>query len=438
MAQLSKARELREQRKKLVVQAQDLANKPDNTKEDRASAQTMLNDADELKTQIDLLERADVASNEFTDRTPPPAAQPGTENGTKDTKEQRTAAHAKAFRSYLQHGRDEMPAEERKLLTEFRDMGTGGGNALQGTGGGYFVPVGFVNEYEEAMKYFGPMLAGDGTGRDGYPTILPTLSGQPLPYPTSNDTGVTGELIGEGVQVTSNDVTLGNVTFGAYKYSTKMVKVSMELLNDSAFDIESFLKQQFAIRVGRILNTHTTTGSGVSQPNGIVTAAALGATAVGSSGNDGTSASTNTIGSDDLVTLEHSVDILYRNGAKFMMHDATLRQIKTLKDKYGRPLWLPGLAAKEPDTINGYGFLINNDMDQLQSTGPNSPPTVKKTVLFGAISKYMIRRVKELSVLRLVERFADFGQVAFVGFARYDGQLLDAGGAPVKYLKNSY
>lgn len=58
----------------------------------------------------------------------------------------------------------------------------------------------------------------------------------------------------------------------------------------------------------------------------------------------------------------------------------------------------------------------------------------KKTVAFGALDKYLIRRVKELAVLRLVERFADYGQVAFLGFARYDGNLLDAGTHPVKYI----
>lgn len=440
----NESRELREQRAKIAHDMSELAAGGLKTAEDRTKFDALDSEQRQMKERIDRIEKASGVEEEMRTTGRPPAAQTqpaDAEAAAKAEKEKRAKDYNAALRSYLLVGRDDMEPEQRKILRsvpfETRDMGTGGGNALQGSGGGYFVPVGFVHDVEQGLKYYGPMLAGAGSGVDGYPRIMPTDTGQPLPYPTSNDTGVTGELIGETQQVTTNDVTIGNIIFNAYKYSTKMVKVSLELLQDSAFDIEAFLKEQFAIRLGRILNTQFTIGTGTSQPNGIVTAAILGATAIGSSGNDGTSASTNTIGSDDLVALEHSVDILYRNGAKFMFHDTILRQIKQLKDKYGRPLWLPGLAVKEPDTINGYGYLINNDMDQLQSNA-GSPPVTKKTALYGAINKYMIRRVRDLSVLRLNERFADQGQAAFIGFARYDGQLVDAGTNPVKYLKNVF
>jgi HK97 family phage major capsid protein len=55
-------------------------------------------------------------------------------------------------------------------------------------------------------------------------------------------------------------------------------------------------------------------------------------------------------------------------------------------------------------------------------------------MLFGALDKYIIRSVKELSILRLTERFGEFGQTAFIGFARYDGNLIDAGTHPVSVL----
>jgi HK97 family phage major capsid protein len=88
-----------------------------------------------------------------------------------------------------------------------------------------------------------------------------------------------------------------------------------------------------------------------------------------------------------------------------------------------------GLGDKQPDTILGYGYSINNDMAQLAANA--------KTVVFGPLDKYVIRRVREMSVLRLVERFADYGQVAFLAFMRADGQLLDAGTHPVMYLQQS-
>lgn len=414
---LSKARELREQRMKLVKDAHALLDKNEITAEDRSNFDKMMADADVLKADIDRFEKVEAEV-----RTAPPA---GKLNGGTENPEERQKKFREVWRRAMKHegpaefGFRGISAEDRALLAEYRDMGTGGGNALQGTGGGYFVPVGFVDEVEQALKYYGPML--------DVAYVMPTSTGQPLPYPTSNDTSITGELIGEGAQVATQDVTLGNITFGAYKYSTKMVKVSIELLQDSAFDIESFLKEQFSIRIGRILNTHFTVGTGSNQPNGIITAATAGPTAVGASGNDGGSETGGTsIGSDDLIELEHSVDRLYRKGAMYMMHDSTLKTVKKLKDKYGRPLWLPGLAVQAPDTINGYQYAVNNDMATVAVNA--------KTVVFGQLKKYMIRQVKELSVLRLVERFADYGQVAFIGFARYDGNLLDAGTHPVKYL----
>lgn len=446
---LSKSRELREKRAKVVADAQALIPLDGQklTAESRQKFDALMSEADELKVQIDDLERGQRASDAATDlaRTGnPPEAQPGaateTRNNDPDVHQQlvrryiergedalsaserplmasfieRDRKHRTAFRDYLRNGLNDMKAENRAVLQEFRDMGVGTGNL-----GGFFVPQGFVYDIEMALKYFGNML--------GVSTILETATGNPLPYPTDNDTTNTGELVGEGVQVTNADVSIGHIVFGAFKFSTKLVKVSLELLQDSAFDMEAYLKQKFAIRLGRILNTKFTVGVGTTEPFGIITAATAGPTAVGSSGNTGGSETGGTsIGYIDLVELEHSVDPLYRRGAKFMMHDNTLRKIKEVLDKYGRPIWVPGVASNAPDTILGYEYSINNDMATIALNA--------KTVAFGPLDKYLIRRVKELAVLRLVERFADYGQVAFIGFARYDGNLLDAGTHPVKYL----
>jgi len=323
---------------------------------------------------------------------------------------------------------------------ERRDMGIS-----VSTLGGYFVPQGFVYEIEEAMKYYGDML--------GIADILDTATGQPLPYPTDNDTTITGELIAEGQQVSDADVTVGHIVLGAYMFSTKMVKVSLQLLQDSAFDLETYLKKKFALRIGRILNTYFTLGPGAAgtssstpigpgpygfvpeivalnpTPNAWATQQPYGTPviAAGSAANDGSgNTGTNSIGYGDFVNLSMAVDPLYRRGAKYAMHDGTLRFAKTLLDKYGRPLWQPGMMADTPDEINGHEYSINNDMATIAASAV--------TVGFGNFEKYLIRRVKELSVLVLRERFADYGQVAFIGFSRYDGQVLDAGTHPINYL----
>lgn len=454
-------REMKEARAAKHAKAVEILNKKPLTAEDRQQFDRIMAEVEQDGQDIDRQQRAEATDAELRETRRPPEAQPGAgardattldntaarrlqrryvESGesTLSVSERQSIAtfierdkrHRVAFRDYLVNGLTDMSAESRQALQEFRDMGVGTGNL-----GGYFVPPGFVYDVEQALKYYGNML--------GVSTILDTATGQPLPHPTDNDTTVTGELVGEGSQVTTADVSIGHIIFGAFKFSTKMVKVSLELLQDSAFDIESYLQQKFAIRLGRILNTKFTLGAGTTEPTGIVTAAvandgspalasagvAVGTPliAAGSAANTGGSETgAASIGSSDLFNLEHTVDPLYRRGAKYMMHDSTLRAIKTLLDKYGRPLWVPGLATDAPDTINGYEYSINNDMAAIAASAV--------TILFGPLDKYLIRRVKELAVLRLVERFADYGQVAFLGFARYDGNLLDAGTHPISYL----
>ena len=463
---LIKARELREQRAKLVGDAQAIFDKETRTAEDNAKFDKMMADADALKVDIDRMERVEAAVAETRATGKPPAAQIGaTGDDVAAIQEYRAAEHRhgikameavrpevrrvvertnaqywEATKAYLIGGDANLSPEARAILRgdvetyrmlgcrsvaqprESRAMAEGvGGNALQGTGGGYFVPVGFVDEVEQALLYYGDIL--------NTSTIMNTATGNPLPYPNSNDTGTMGVRLAENTQVVEGDLTLGSIVFGAWKYSTKMIQLSVELLQDSAFNLEEFIKEQFAIRLGRILNSDMTlgTGSTASMPNGILNAATAGPIATGSSTNDGgTETGGLTIGSDDLVNLEHSVDLAYRRGARYSANDSTILQLKKLKDKYGRPLWLPGIAVNAPDTINGYPYSTNNNLPVIALSA--------KTMLFGQHKKYVVRRVKELAVLRLNERFADYGQVAFLGFARYDGNLLDAGTHPVKYL----
>jgi HK97 family phage major capsid protein len=277
--------------------------------------------------------------------------------------------------------------------------------------GGYTVPEGFINNLEISLLQFG--------GVRQVADVIRTATGNDLPWPTVNDTGNTGELLAEQASIGSTvDPVFGRVVFNAFKYSSKLVQVSAELLQDSAFDLPSYLGAALGERIGRITNTHFTTGDGSSKPNGIVTASGLGVTA----------ASATAIAPDELFDLIHSVDPAYRSmpGVGWMMKDSTLAAIRKLKDSQNRYLWEPSLQVGVPDQLLRYRVTVNQQMDAI-ATG-------KKTVLFGAMMKYKIRDVAGVRLRRLVERYADVDQEGFVAFLRTDGDLLDAGTDPIKHL----
>jgi HK97 family phage major capsid protein len=282
---------------------------------------------------------------------------------------------------------------------------------LSATEGGDTVPEGFVNNFERALLAFG--------GVRQVADVIRTATGADLPWPTANDTGNVGALLGEETTIgESLGVTTATTTFNAYKYSSRLVKISTELLQDSAFDLASLLAQMLAERIARITNTHFTTGNGSSKPLGIVNASAEGPT----------TASATAVTADELVDLEHSVDPAYRNGPNsgFMLNDNTLAAVRKLKGSDNNYLWNPGLQLGTPQRLLSYPVTINQDMVDIAST--------TKSVLFGALGKYKVRDVASIRIRRLVERYADVDQEGFIAFSRHDGALLDAGTNPVKHL----
>jgi HK97 family phage major capsid protein len=132
--------------------------------------------------------------------------------------------------------------------------------------------------------------------------------------------------------------------------------------------------------------------------------------------------------SDEVIDLIHSVDPAYRPNASFMMHDVVLAAIRKLKEQTTNAyIWQPGLQAGVPDRLLGYRYTVNQSMSSTFTTG-------QKLVLFGDLSKYLIRDVSTIRLVRLEERYADTDQIAFIAFMRTDGNLLDAGTRPVKWL----
>lgn len=313
------------------------------------------------------------------------------------------------LRALQQRFRSTHPSRQQDLLYEERALTIG-----NPTAGGYIIPPAtLIRMLEVNMLAFGGM-------RQVAETIT-TSSGERMVWPTADDTTNTGAQLGESTSIgASTDPSFGQVAWDAYKFSSKPVLVPFELLEDSAFDLVSLLGAMLGERLGRITNTKFTTGTGAATPKGLVTAATLGVTA----------ASQTAIAADELFNLVHSINPAYRMGAGWMMHDNVILHLRKLKDGNGQYLWQSGMNSGAPDRLIDYPVAINQDM-------ASSVATTAKTALFGQLSKYKIRRVNQIRLYRLEERYRDTDQDGFVAFVREDGNLLDAGTAPVKYLQQA-
>lgn len=293
--------------------------------------------------------------------------------------------------------------EEREL----RSM-----SALDGAAGGYLVPVDFLNRLEENQLAFSGMYQ--------VAEVLRTASGAELPIPTLDDTSNEGEFINEAASVeTAADPTMGQSNLYAYKCSSKLIKISSELLEDNAFRLAARIGGLLGTRLARIKNRRFTVGTGVKGPQGLLVGATLGVTA----------ASATVITFDEVLDLEASVDDAYAADGTFMMNKATAVHLRKKKDGQGQYLWQPSLVAGMPDTINAKRVVYNAHFPTLATTN--------KTVSFGDHSKYMIREAGTLRLRRFDELYGANDQVGFIAFQRVDGKLLDAGTAPVKFIQQA-
>ncbi len=404
-----KSRQLREQRAKLIADARELLSKAEATTEDRERYDRIMADVDKLAAEIARWEKLEDEERQQAKLINQP-------DGTRkevvlgaDEAKAKAERHERAFWNYIRHG-ERISPEDRAVLSEYRAPSEYRAQTVTTSGGGYLIPQGFVNQLEASMKAFGGMRQAA--------TVFSTDTGNDLPWPTYDDTSNVGELLAINTAANPQDVTFGQIVFKAYKYSSKQVLVPIELMQDSAFDLSSMLAAVFGERIGRLQNQHFTTGDNSGKPQGVITGASSGVTA----------AATNAVTADELLDLFHSVDPAYRTGPKvyWMFSDSTFKAIRKLKDGQGAYLWQPGLRVGETDTLFGKPFIINQDCPSL-ATG-------NKPILFGDFSKYKIRDVMGISVLRLDERYAEYAQVGFVAFSRADGRTLDAGTDPIKYI----
>ena len=180
------------------------------------------------------------------------------------------------------------------------------------------------------------------------------------------------------------------------------IKVTEELLYDSAFDLEKYIITQFGKALANAEEDAFLNGDGKGKPYGIFDAATGGESA-GTLSAD--------IKADDIFDLIYKLKRPYRKGASFIMNDKTIAQIRKLKDNNGQFLWQPSLVAGEPDQIAGY-------------TVRTSAYAPENAIAFGDYSYYNIADRGARSFKTLNELFAGNGMVGFVAKERVDGLLL--------------
>lgn len=305
-------------------------------------------------------------------------------------------------------GGDMIHLDLRSILApeEYRDMSTGTDSL-----GGSTIPTETLAILVEALQAFGGM-------RRARTTKLNTNAGHSIVIPNMDETDKTGVLLAEAGAVGSQDAETGSITLDSFMYTSEIIKTSIQLLEDSPTIQQNLLFRIAGTRVARITNTHFTTGDGSGKPLGIMAIATTGATA----------ASATALTMSEMLELKHSVDEAYRDrGAEWMFRDATLKAIKQLSigSSDARSLWMPGFVTGEPDTIDGDPYIINADVAAIAASA--------KSVAYGDFSAYWIRTVTGMTLLRFNELFMGNLQVGFLAFGRFDGDLIDRGGA-VKVL----
>lgn len=387
---MGRINELRNQRAKSWEQAKAFLDSHRNEKgilsaEDTQTYERMEQEIVDLGHEIERQERLDELEREMAAPVNTPiTAKPG--NGRNEEKTGRASdAYRLAFWNQVRR-RDNLP--------EMR-------NALQvGTDseGGYLVPDEFEHTLIQALE-------GENAVR-AHAHVFNTSSGShKIPVVTTK--GTASWIDEEGAYQESDDV-FGQEHIDAHKVGT-LIKVSEELLNDSAFDLESYFRSEFARRIGNKEEEAFLVGNGTGKPTGILNATGGGQVGV-------TAAGAAAVTADELIDLFYSLKASYRKNAIWMLNDATIRLIRKLKDSNGQYLWQPALHEGEHDTILGKKIFTSAYMPTAVAGA--------KTILFGDLSYYWIGDRLGITFKRLNERYADYGQVGFLASKRVDGKLI--------------
>ena len=354
--------------------------------EDTAEYERMEQEVVDMGHAIERMERAEQMDREMNEAAGPNlAGQPERPAPATDNKRGTASdAYKKAFWNQLR-GRTSFEVRNALQVGEL-------------TEGGYTVPDEFENQLIEALQ--------DENIMRGLVHGITTSSGdRKIPLVTNYGTA---SWIEEEAQIPESDVAFNQITLGAHKLATA-IRISQELLNDSAFDLASFIAHEFQRRAGAAEEEAIISGDGSHKPIGLLHAtlgAQLGVT----------TASATTITADELIDLQHSLKSGYRRKASFIMNDAAIKAIRKLKDGQGQYLWQPSIREGVPDMILNTKVYMSNYMPLVEAGN--------KVILYGDYSYYWLADRAGRTLQRLNELYAMTDQVGFKLTERLDGRLI--------------
>lgn len=350
--------------------------------EDDATYSKMERDLDSLTNEIKRMERRDAIEAELNK----PVNQPITEAPERaaSLKPDKVGRASNAYKEdFDRHLRGKVLVHN--VLSEGTDAD-----------GGYLVPEDFERDIVTALEEENVIRS--------LAKVITTQHERKIPVATGHSTA---QWTAENAAYTESNPTFGQKQIDAFKL-TDLARVSVELLQDSAFDIEDYLMKEFARAFGIAEEEAFCVGTGTNQPTGIFTA---------NGGTVGvTAAANNAITADELISLVYALKSPYRRNAKFLMNDATISAIRKLKDQNGAYLWQPSLQAGQPDRLLGYDLY----------TSPYVPTMAAGalTVAFGDFKNYWIGDRAGRTVQRLNELYATNGQIGYVATERVDGKVI--------------
>jgi len=219
--------------------------------------------------------------------------------------------------------------------------------------------------------------------------------------------GATVNWINENAAIPETNVTFNQVVLKPYKLGC-LIRASTELMEDSVFDLQRHIADQFAKEIGKAEEEAFCIGNGTDRPTGLFSenGADVGVT----------TSSATTITFDDVIDLLHSVKPPYRGTSVFVTNDSTIRELRKIKDSNGQYIWQPAVKDGLPDTILAKPVYICSYVPEIAEGA--------SVMAFGDFGHYWIADRRNFRFKVLNERFAENDQVGFHATARVDGKLV--------------